>query len=536
MQSTALLGMAAALLLLPGVASGRATRAQRMRLVSNTTIAFSDDPLTAGVTAVKAAHLTELRDAVNLARTTVGLPASIFTDQPPDGLAIKGTHIAALRTAFDEARSALGYPTMSYTDPNITTSTKIRAMHFQELRDAVRMLINCPSITVSKPAATTFTVNAPLTQFFMQSGATNGSTFTVVSGALPDGLTLSSAGVLMGIPTQTGSFPIRVGVIDGNGCSGLSPTYQLGIVPPPVIFTFTGSPIPVAPGTTVTLTGTFSDGTGLITDNQGGQPVVAVSGAGYQVAPTVTTLYTLTVTNAAGTQVSASVAVEMAAVVRINEVNANIGSQCDLIELRVIFGGNMAGVKLTERTGTVASELSFTFPSFTVQKNAFIIVHMNSGIMTCNPAPGATQELVTPLDQPSSTYVRNFDTAFDFYSTDNGLISTDNVLTVFAAEGSIIDALFVSNDPAGTLNAAATEAAAAVVGAANQWSPALSAYPGALFRMNAVSDLDATGTTVSGNSIQRLDNTDDNNIADWTTGAGATSTWGLLNVGQSPLP
>jgi hypothetical protein len=61
----------------------------------------------------------------------------------------------------------------------------------------------------------------------------------------------------------------------------------------------------------------------------------------------------------------------------------------------------------------------------------------------------------------------------------------------------------------------------------------LATYIDDVFHMHAVMDLDGTGTTAGGNSIQRLDNTDDHNKADWTTGAGAASTWGALNAGQT---
>jgi len=64
----------------------------------------------------------------------------------------------------------------------------------------------------------------------------------------------------------------------------------------------------------------------------------------------------------------------------------------------------------------------------------------------------------------------------------------------------------------------------------------MTSYIDAVFRANAVDDLDATGTTAAGTSIQRVDDTDHNNKADWTTGAGAPSTWGALNPNQHPFP
>ncbi|MEO6325226.1 MAG: putative Ig domain-containing protein, partial [Thermoanaerobaculia bacterium] len=79
--------------------------------------------------------------------------------------------------------------------------------------------IGCPTITVTNPVVTTGTVSSAFSQTFTQSGAVGGATFTLNSGTLPSGVTLSAAGLLSGTPTQSGSFPITVLVTDGNGCT-----------------------------------------------------------------------------------------------------------------------------------------------------------------------------------------------------------------------------------------------------------------------------------------------------------------------------
>jgi Bacterial cadherin-like domain/Putative Ig domain len=91
------------------------------------------------------------------------------------------------------------------------------------------LVINCQTISVTNPAVSTGTVDAPFSQTFTASNAIGGATFTLNSGSLPAGLTLSTAGVLSGTPTVNGSFPITVLVTDGNGCTGVSPTYNLVI-------------------------------------------------------------------------------------------------------------------------------------------------------------------------------------------------------------------------------------------------------------------------------------------------------------------
>ncbi len=293
-------------------------------------------------------------------------------------------------------------------------------------------------------------------------------------------------------------------------------------------------------GSSVTANGaqfTFDNGLTASAAVVAGRTVTVTTGT-----QTIGTTYTVTVANTVtdlqgtgiGTPSTATFpGFVTPAVVRINEVNANIGSSCDLIELRVVVGGSMTGYKLQERNGNTG-ELAFVFPTFVVQKNDIIVVHTTGVVATCNPG-NATAETTTVLDQPSATFTNNFDTAFDFWAVDNGLTSTDNVFTLFDANGVIIDALFASDDPAGATAAAATETAAAAVGAASQWSPILAAYIDTVFRTNAADDLNATGTTAAGNSLQRLDNTDDNDKADWTTGAGSVGTFGLINFNQTPF-
>jgi len=93
------------------------------------------------------------------------------------------------------------------------------------------LTINCQTITVTNPGVTTGTVDAPFSQTFTQTGVGTHTpaVFSVNTGTLPSGLTLSSAGVLSGTPGQPGSFPITVKVTDANGCTGISATYTLVI-------------------------------------------------------------------------------------------------------------------------------------------------------------------------------------------------------------------------------------------------------------------------------------------------------------------
>lgn len=493
-------------------------------------IAFTDEPLTPQVTPVKAVHITELRTAVNNARATAGLTAVTFSDAPASAVTIKALHITELRSALDAARSTLKVAAISYADSDLASGTAIKAVHIQQIRDGARVGAACSTVDISNPSTSTFTVNDTIVQQFVQNGALNGAIFSIGTGTLPAGMTLSSSGVLGGTPTVTGSFPVTVRVTDGNGCTGVGPAYPLSIVEAPAISSFTVSG-PAASGGPITLTGTFTGGTGVITNDRNSDAITVASGSGYDVSPTLDTTYTLTVTNAAGRQLASTLTYVVPARLRINELNANIVGGCDMIELRVLASGNLDGLSIRERTGISGSgELNFTFPAVAVVTNDIIVVHLNGGSATCNPGQATSESLVT--SQPSATFVGNYDTAFDFWDTDTGLTATDNVFTLRYSNSTIMDAVFVSDDAAGTTTASSTETAAAEVGVANEWSPAMTTYVDAVFRMNAVDDLNATGTSRTGTTIQRIDNTDDNNKADWTTGAGVPQTWGLPNPGQ----
>jgi hypothetical protein len=59
-------------------------------------------------------------------------------------------------------------------------------------------------------------VNMPYNFTLMENGGVKPWTWSIVSGSLPTGMTLSGAGVLSGTPTQAGNFPVTVKVTDGE--------------------------------------------------------------------------------------------------------------------------------------------------------------------------------------------------------------------------------------------------------------------------------------------------------------------------------
>ncbi|MCG3113080.1 MAG: fibronectin type III domain-containing protein [Candidatus Manganitrophus sp. SB1] len=106
-----------------------------------TTYAFTDDPLIAGSTAVKTAHIVDLREAVKAVRATAGVLPNTppWTDSILNGLLIKTIHVKDLRDYLAPALNALGFSPPTYTDPTLTAgSTVVKKAHIEELRDAVK--------------------------------------------------------------------------------------------------------------------------------------------------------------------------------------------------------------------------------------------------------------------------------------------------------------------------------------------------------------------------------------------------------------
>jgi RHS repeat-associated protein len=98
------------------------------------TPAFTNDPLAAGVTEVKALHITELRAAINQVRAGVGLAAYSWTYSVTTNDWITANPILEMRTALDQA---LGAPTPAYS-AGLAAAQPILATHIQELRERIK--------------------------------------------------------------------------------------------------------------------------------------------------------------------------------------------------------------------------------------------------------------------------------------------------------------------------------------------------------------------------------------------------------------
>ena len=111
----------------------RATQSFRARV----TAPFTDDPIRAGVTPIKAVHFTELRARIDLLRREAGLTPFRWTDPVLTAgvTPVRLVHLLELREALVATYTAAGQAAPRWTDASpVGGTTPIRAAHVMELR------------------------------------------------------------------------------------------------------------------------------------------------------------------------------------------------------------------------------------------------------------------------------------------------------------------------------------------------------------------------------------------------------------------
>jgi hypothetical protein len=84
----------------------------------------------------------------------------------------------------------------------------------------VSVTVEAAAISISSSSLDNARIGAAYTLRVSASGGTGPYTYSVTSGALPTGLTLSTAGVISGTPKAAGLFPVTISATDTNGYSG----------------------------------------------------------------------------------------------------------------------------------------------------------------------------------------------------------------------------------------------------------------------------------------------------------------------------
>ena len=104
---------------------------------------FTDDPIVAGETPIRAAHITELRTRIDGLRSAAGLGRFAWTDPVLRAgvTPVRLVHLTELRSALAEAYRAAGRSVPRWTDASpVGGTTPIRTVHVMELRAAVGAL------------------------------------------------------------------------------------------------------------------------------------------------------------------------------------------------------------------------------------------------------------------------------------------------------------------------------------------------------------------------------------------------------------
>lgn len=105
-----------------------------------TTVMFTDDPIVPQVTAVRLTHFSEVLTVLSVARTILGIsPSAVTLATPPGfGAPVNPATIPQIRSVIASVRTYIGLPAYLFTDPSLTSGMPVKAVHVQELRNALK--------------------------------------------------------------------------------------------------------------------------------------------------------------------------------------------------------------------------------------------------------------------------------------------------------------------------------------------------------------------------------------------------------------
>lgn len=294
------------------------------------------------------------------------------------------------------------------------------------------------SVTVSPTSTTTYyltVTNVPGTT------ASTSTTITVVAAPVATSLTAGASTVTNGssttltpvfsngtgkIGTSAGGNQVTASATSGTTvtvtpANGATTTYYLTVtnslestaststsitaVPAPTITSFVSSKSSITNGNSLTLTPTFSNGTGKIGTTAGGSQVTAsaTSGSPITISPTSTTTYYLTVTNAAGTSVSQNLTVTVkpiptaSLVATDHEITAG-----EEIIITPTYTGSEGGSATINGIGSVTSGIGYYVTPVTTPTTSYTLT-VNNGLSDTGSTATSTVEItVAPFPEATS--------------------------------------------------------------------------------------------------------------------------------------
>ena len=108
-----------------------------------------------------------------------------------------------------------GTPTASGTS-TFTVSLSDSGSPVQTKSATLSITVAGPTLTITSSTLAAATVSTAYTQTLSASGGTSPYTWSITSGSLPAGLTLSAGGVITGTPTAAGTYKITITVTDSS--------------------------------------------------------------------------------------------------------------------------------------------------------------------------------------------------------------------------------------------------------------------------------------------------------------------------------
>jgi hypothetical protein len=198
---------------------------------------------------------------------------------------------------------------------------------------------------------------------------------------------------------------------------------------------------------------------------------------------------------------------------QLNEINPNITSSLDLVELLALTSGTINGITLEQDIGT--KTVLATMPNITVTKGDLVVVHLG--------ATTATSETSTQTDCTDASCYAG---AWDVKGGSSGVTYSGRVIVVRSPNnGSIQDTapFYTATPPSGFYSDVMS------IQSAGFWLPA--DCNGNPCNTNTLAETVSVvwtgcGTSATGNSVARKANADTNYATDWAVG---TSSFGSTN-------
>jgi hypothetical protein len=204
---------------------------------------------------------------------------------------------------------------------------------------------------VAAPVITSFTATAPT--ITTGTSTTLTAVFSGGTASVNNGVGVVTSGTPVTVsPGSTTTYTLTVTNAATTPASVTSTT-MVTVVAAPIITSFTATSATIISGTSTTLTPVFSNGNGSVDNGIG----AVTSGTGFSVSPTVTTTYTLTVTNTAGSKTTSTVQIIVHAPPTITSLNNTTFTVGVNGNFKVMTTGNPTPT-LTH-TGTLPSPLTF---------------------------------------------------------------------------------------------------------------------------------------------------------------------------------